>query len=53
MAIPVNQLRMYEDLYDNLANRLRYTDLVPSRMQFATAIAAYLNTSKQLRQVWS
>ena len=31
-TIPLNQLRMYEDLYDNLAKRLRETDLVPSRM---------------------
>ena len=53
MTIPLNQLRIYEDLYNNLAKRLRETDLVPSRMQFATAVAAYLNTDSEQKQIWS
>ena len=53
MTIPVDQLRMYEDLYVNLAKRLREADLVPSRMQFATAVAAYINTDTEEKQVWS
>ena len=53
MTIPLNQLRIYEDLYNNLAKRLREVDLVPSRMQFATAVAAYLNTDSEQKQIWS
>ena len=44
---------MFENVYDNLSKRLRLTDLVPSRMQFATAVAAYLNIKEELKQVWS
>ena len=53
IAIPVDKLKMYEDLYENLSKRLKFVDLVPSKMQFATAIAAYLNIETELKQVWS
>ena len=32
IAIPVDKLKMYEDLYENLSKRLRSVDLVPSKM---------------------
>ena len=53
MTIPLDQLKKYEELYINLAKRLRETDLAPSRMQFATAVAAYLNTDSEQKQIWS
>ena len=53
IVIPVDKLKMYEDLYENLSKRLKFVDLVPSKMQFATAVAAYLNMETELKQVWS
>ena len=52
-GIPPDQLLMFDHCYRDLVQIMHETGQAPSVMQFAVAVAAYLNMQGQLHQVWS
>ena len=52
-GIPLDQLQKFQNSYSTLVMIMAETDLAPSVMQFAVAVAAFLNMETELKQVWS